>query len=483
MMWHVILFGYVVGVAVGLFVHTPLLTGVCFLVGLSVLVVWYREKTARGIALALILMSIGYWHAHTVYEAWQTPSIEHTVSGRATVIRPPDIKERTQEVTLQFSECLDGECPKRFVLGYFPVYDVLQYGDSVSVECPLKVPKNIGLDFDYRMYLAMKNIDFTCYPKQWKKEDGQSGNTIIRVILRMRGALEEKLDAVVAYPESGLGKGLLFGGNGYLTKETQTAFSRTGMSHIVAVSGANVVIVIESIFLLSILLGLWRRQALWMACIGIVLFVIMVGAGASAVRAGVMGGLVLLASFSGRMSSGLRLWSLALALMLWFNPLWLRYDLGFQLSFMATLGILLGMPLFETFSSKKFSRIPQEFQEILWMTLSAELFVLPIIVYNFRAIPVTSLVANILVLPVIPVAMLFGFLASIFGFIFAPLAKLFGLMDYLVLHYMVSVIQWLSEQQFASVSVQTFSLWFVFTWYVVLFSGIFLLCSKNRSSI
>jgi competence protein ComEC len=481
MVWHLIFLGYALGIAVGLLVDMPFVAGACFVLGASVLVAWFRIRMAQGVALALVLVGLGYYSAHTVREDWNVPPGEYTVSGRAVVIRPPEVKERSQEVSLQFTECPDSACPKHFVLGYFPVYDTLQYGDIITVQCPLKVPKNVGLDFDYRMYLAMKDIGFTCYPKQWKKEDDHGGNSAVSVVLRVRSALEKKLDAFVSYPESGLGKGLLFGGNGYLTKETQNNFSRTGMSHIVAVSGANVVIVAECFFLLAIACGLWRKQALWVSCAGIVCFVIMVGSGASALRAGLMGGLVLMASYSGRVSDGLRLWSLAVALMLSFNPLLLQYDLGFQLSFMATLGILLCMPLVESLASKKTAYMPSTLQEIFFMTLAAELFVLPIIMFNFQAFPALSLIANILVLPAIPVAMLFGFLASIFGFVFAPLAKLFGLIDYLILHYMMSVIQWLANRQFSSISIQTFGLWFVFIWYGLLFSGIAYLKIKEKT--
>jgi competence protein ComEC len=477
-MWHLIFLGYVFGIAIGLYMNAPFLTGVFFVFGASVIAVWQRFRLAWGIALIAVLIGIGYIQAHAVRVLWDAPLIEHSVSGQAIIVRSPEIKERTQEATLQLRDCLDGVCPTSLVMGYFSMYDTLHYGDILTIECPLKIPKNEGLDFDYRMYLAMKGVGYTCYPKTWRKESEVGGNGFVRTVLRVRSALEEKLDASVAYPESGLSKGLLFGGNSYLTKETQATFSRTGMSHIIAVSGANVVIVIECLFLLSILCGLWRRQALWVASIGIVLFVIMTGAGASAVRAGLMGGLVLLASYSGRVSDGLRLWTLALALMLCFNPLLLRYDLGFQLSFMATLGILLCMPLFESSVARKQTGIQGTLREIFWMTLSAEAFVLPIIVYNFKAFPLLSLVANILVLPVIPVAMLFGFLASLFGFVFAPLAKIFGLIAYLVLHYMMRVIEILGGQSFASVSTRAFGFWAICLWYGALFGGIVYLKMK-----
>ena len=432
MLWHLIFGSFALGIALGLFLDAPLLIGVCSLSALSSVVVWFRSKAAWSIACAFVSIALGYAHAHTVREFWSIVPNEYDIAGRAVIVRAPETKEHSRQATLRFAECSEGECPKHLVLADFPVYDELRYGDVFTLRCPLKIPKNISDDFDYRMYLAMQDVAFTCHPKEWHKESDKGGNAAIRLVFNIRAALERSLDRVVVYPESGLGKGLLFGGNGYLTQETKDTFSRSGLSHIVAVSGANVVIIAECFFMFAIFCGLWRRQALWFAVGGILFFVVMVGAGASAVRAGIMGGMVLAASYSGRVSDGLRLLVLVLAVMLWFNPLLLRYDLGFQLSFLATLGILLCMPLFERLSQDKQSFAMTK--EILFMSLSAEVFVLPIIFYNFHTFSTLSLLANLLVLPAIPLAMLFGFLASVSGFVFMPLSKLFGLIAYLVLH-------------------------------------------------
>ena len=475
MVWHLIFGGYIVGIGIGLISHAPWLLGACFVLAIGILSVWFRNKRALGIVVALGSLSLGYVHAHTMIDEWDVAFDEQKVTGQALVMQEPELKDQSQAVIFRFTDCREQICPQQLVMGTFPVHEVFHYGTLLTLTCPLKVPKNTTPDFDYRMYLAMKGIGFVCYPQQWQREGNDGGNVSLRFIFHLRNSMEDSLDRFVVYPESGLGKGLLFGGNSYLTKETQTMFSRTGMSHIVAVSGANVVIIAESLFLLMIACGLWRRQALVVAGGGILFFVIMVGASASAVRAGLMGGLVLLASFSGRVSDGFRLWSLSAAVMLYFNPLLLRYDLGFQLSFMATLGILSCMPLFEVMlRTKKYAML----QEIIWMSIAAELFVLPIIFYNFHTFSTISLVANVLVLPVIPIAMLFGFLTSLFGFIFIPIASLFGLIAYLILHYMMSMIMLLGGQSFASIPVTSFGVNAVMVWYITIFTGVFFLRKK-----
>lgn len=469
---HLPVFGYVVGVAIGLFFIIPIFPYACLAFGVGVFVVWYRLATVRVIALAGVLAAVGYVHSRTAMDRWHTIDGKTAVVGRAEVVRQPDKGDRGQEVVLQFVECPEGPCSTRYVMGTFPAYDAFAYGDVLDVKCTLRVPENFRDDFDYRMYLAAQDVGLVCFPKEWSRTDVVSGNVLVRAVLRMRKSLEENMDEVVAYPESGLGKGLLFGGSGYLTRETQAMFSRTGMSHIVAVSGANVAIIAESIFLLAIACGFWRKQAAFVAVIGVGLFVIMVGAGASAVRAGLMGGLVLAAGYGGRISDGIRLWAIALAAMLVWNPLSLRYDLGFQLSFLATLGILLYMPLFDRARFGRRSFLPSTLAEILLMTIAAELFVLPIILYNFHMLSTVSLAANMLILPVIPLAMFFGFLASVFGFVWIPLSKIFGLITYLILHYMLGTVGILAGYDHASIESVGFGFWHAIAWYGCLFGGI-----------
>lgn len=472
MNFHLFLFGYIVGVAFGLFFVVPIFPYICLAFGVGVFVVWFRFETVRVIALGSVLVAVGYIHSRTVMDRWQSIDEGLVVSGRAEVVREPGIKDRGQEVILRFVDCPNGLCPTRYVMGMFSVYDVFAYSDVLDVKCLLRVPENFRDDFDYRMYLATQGIGFICSPKEWSRTDIVSGNVFVRAIFQVRKSLEGNMDQVVAYPESGLGKGLLFGGSDYLTRETQAMFSRTGMSHIVAVSGANVVIIAESIFLLAIACGLWRKQAVFVAVVGVGIFVIMVGAGASAVRAGLMGGLVLAAGYGGRLSDGIRLWTIALVVMTVWNPLSLRYDLGFQLSFLATLGILLCMPLFERVYLDRRSFLPVALAEILFITIAAELFVLPIILYNFHILSMVSLAANVLVLPAIPLAMFFGFLASVFGFVWMPLSKIFGLITYLILHYMLGAVDLLAGYDHASIESVRFGFWHAIVWYGCLFGGI-----------
>jgi competence protein ComEC len=292
-------------------------------------------------------------------------------------------------------------------------------------------------------------------------------------ILKIRQLFENNIRVVIPQPEGALADGLLFGGNSELSKEIQTDFSRTGMTHIVAVSGYNVTIIAQYLIILGIALGLWRKQATWFAIVGIILFVIMSGLPASAVRAGVMGGTLLWAMKNGRLANCENAIVFAAAVMLMLNPLLLRWDVGFQLSFLATLGIVLSSPFWE----KSFIRKHQArgISEILAMSLSAQIFVLPIIAYNFHMTSLISLLANILILPTIPLSMLLVFLVSISGFIFTPFSLVLAWIAFVPLIYEIKIIHILAEFPWASISVEKVSGWWIFIYYLIVAGGIIML--------
>jgi len=255
-------------------------------------------------------------------------------------------------------------------------------------------------------------------------------------------------------------------------------FSKTGLSHIVAVSGFNVTIIAEYLIILGIFLGLWRKQAFWFAITGIFVFVLAVGFPSSAIRAGVMGSLLLWAMKNGRLANSFNAIIFAAAAMLFLNPLLLRWDIGFQLSFLASLGIVELSPFWEKFVFKKI-KFGGIFENVL-LTLSATVFVLPILMYNFHIASIISLLANFLVLSVIPLSMLLVFLTSLAGLIWQPLALPFAWITFLPLKYIIEIVNYLAKMEWSSVEVNNFGVGWLIFWYLMLFSIIFMMKIRER---
>jgi len=228
---------------------------------------------------------------------------------------------------------------------------------------------------------------------------------------------------------------------------------------------------------LGIWLGLWRQQVFTFAVIGIVLFVLMTGAPSSAVRAGIMGGLVIWAMKEGRLAHSTNAIMLAAAVMLLINPLLLRYDAGFQLSFLATLGIIWLYPLFEKNFWGSEANI---FKETILMTVAAQFFVLPILLNSFEKLSIVSPFANLLILPAIPYIMLGGFVAGMAGFIFVPLGKLIGFIPYILLKLELLIIQWLANFSWASLEIKNFGWIHISVYYGLLLAALILYNRRNR---
>lgn len=251
----------------------------------------------------------------------------------------------------------------------------------------------------------------------------------------MRTALPE--------PLSSFGLGLLIGVRALIPKNLQTQLAVVGLSHLVAVSGYNLTILVNAA---SRLLG--RRfkfgrlaASLWL----IAGFVVVSGSGASIVRAALVSIMVLITSYYGRTIKPLVLVLVAAALTAGFNPNYLYRDIGWQLSFLAFTGILVIAPLIMK-DSKRF------LAGILVESLLAFIVTAPLIAYDFGTFSVVAPLANLIVLPLVPFAMLASFVAGLAG-MFMPLASGWLALPALwLLRLMLGVINWLDHARVASLS-------------------------------
>ena len=199
--------------------------------------------------------------------------------------------------------------------------------------------------------------------------------------------------------------------------------------------GTHVVILGSILMSLLLALGLWRGQAFYIAIIFICFYIILTGLPASGVRAGIMGGLYLLAQKLGRQSMGSRVIASACAIMLLINPLLLFYDVGFQLSFLAVMGLIYIEPFL-----KKVMKI-----SIISTTFAAQIFTLPIMVYNFGNISLVSPITNFLILPIVSGLMIFGFLSSILGVVSQFLGWIVSIPCWFLLTYFIKIIDFFSQ--------------------------------------
>lgn len=439
------------------------------IISIIIITLGYKNKITLMAGLAILFLALGIWLTDKKLAAAKNSDLDgKNISGNAIVIKEPEEKDNYKNIVAKTGEGLR-------VLLRTNINADIGYGDELKIECTLKIPENKE-DFNYKMYLAKDKIFYLCQNANFSKTGKNYGNKIYARILNLKNKMSENINRVIPYPESALGNGLIFGGSGDLPKDLKDNFSRTGMTHIVAVSGYNVTIIAEYLILFGIFIGLWRKQAFWFAIFGIFLFILMCGFPSSAVRAGVMGSLLLWAMKNGRLANSWNAIIFAGAVMLAINPLVLRWDIGFQLSFLAAIGIISLAPFWENIFVKNHKALG--FSEIFLLTLSAQIFVLPVILYNFHTLSLVSLVANLLILLIIPVSMLLVFLTAAAGLISELLSLPFAWLAYLPLKYEVWMIKTLGELPWSSKTMENFGWQRFLLWYLALGLAIFLLKKK-----
>lgn len=275
----------------------------------------------------------------------------------------------------------------------------------------------------------------------------RSGSILLRALARGNSAFSARIRDLVPEPEASLLAGLLLGETGGFPQETLAAFRTAGLTHILAVSGYNITLLLIALSALTARLpGVARLAA---ATGGIALFTFFIGGSPSAIRAAIMGSLGLLALHARRLPDTRRTILWAAFLMLLWNPMQLWWDASFQLSFLAVIGITELQPAIKKF----LRRVPDSFgiQETLTVTLAAQCTALPWAASLFGSVPLWSPLANLLVAPAIPFAMLAGPVALLGGVLHDVAGRLLAFPCWIALRWITFVAETIAALPFASI--------------------------------
>lgn len=331
-----------------------------------------------------------------------------------------------------------------------------RFGQYLKIQGALLAPQNFD-DFDYITYLKKDGIQaIMAYPTIQKGEKFGVGImegikiTLFEKIFVARDAFYQAINVSIPEPNASFVNGILLGIRQNIPEDLSLAFEKTSTTHILAISGYNIAIIANA--LLIALTFLFRRKtAFWISVIIIIVFTIMVGASASVVRASVMGLLLLFAHGFGRLYDVKNSIIFAGAAMVIINPMSLIFDIGFQLSFLAVLGLVYLYPTLD----RKIKKVPEwsGIREVALMTFSAQVLVFPLLIYYFESFSIVSLPANIIILPFVPVAMLFGFLTGVFGIFSVWLGWGFGIVAWAVTTFQIKTVTFFADLSFSAVSI------------------------------
>jgi len=460
--------------------------GVAFLIGISSAHFWFsnisflllfflfllliffslfKQKEAIIICLFLFSFFLGIYRWQNVFSFWKKQSslLQGNITLRAIIKKEPLRKENYQKIIIP---------PLEIYLEKYPSY---HYGDIVEVKGKVEALSSWHLEGSSFVSAKMS------YPGV--KLIRSASFSFPRLAFTFRDKIENSLKRVVPQPENGLLLSLMLGRKNELSPSLKKEIRKVGLAHIIVVSGLHLSIIIKILTAAFMFLRLRKRENFLLSSLFLLFFSFMAGLTPSIIRASIMAFLLIIAQLNSRLSHPLYTLLFTMLLMVWFNPLILFKSLSFQLSFLATGGILLLCPLGEesSFWQKNiFLGSGQWLKLTLLPSLSAFLMVMPWIIYKMQTISLVAPITNLLVIPFLPLMIILGGITAFCSWIFYPLGLFFSFVLQLLLRYVLFVIHLFSSFTFSQIYIPFSFRWLVFPCYFLLFAFIYYQKRKLR---
>ncbi len=390
-------------------------TALIALVSAASLALWREQNKTHKIILCVLFCSFGMMRlsmTNTNPDPNLLNYVGKEISFIAQIVEEPDIRDSSNRYTVSIDQnSLGGDEKILVVSDRFPQYE---YGDKISVSGKLDLPKNFtndsGVNFDYVSYLAKDKIHFIIYRPKIEKIEGGASNKIVGALYKLKDNFVKNISIVVPEPSASLIAGVTVGAKQSLGESLLDDFKKVGLIHIIVLSGYNITLLVSWTLIATRKIN-GKKFEFAAVIIFVFLFAAMVGFGATVIRASVMAIIALLAKNYGRPNDALRALFITAFFMTVWNPMTLYADPSFQLSFMATLGLILFSPIvaniFYKAGLEKFITPKWDIREIVYSTLAVQIFLLPIIIRMSGFVSLISFLVNFLVLPFVPIIMYF----------------------------------------------------------------------------
>ena len=474
------LFGIALGACCA---RPPLLWAACALAGALVVALGRREPARRLAGALLALAALGALRitSSPLYATPLRPYLDGPpVTLTGVVAEAPDVRPARTELQLAVEAVDDGQGERRLgggVLARLPRESPYRYGDRLRLTGRLRTPADEA-GFSYRAYLARRGIHALLEAPEVELLGRGQGSPVRAALIALADRAEALIGSFWPAPESALLAGILLGRERGIPEPLLEAFNDTGTRHIIAISGFNITLLAGT---LSALLVKWlnRRAAVPVVIALLALYTALVGADPAVLRAALMGGLTLLALLAGRRAHALTGLALAAVLMTLWQP-WTLWEPSFQLSFAATLGLIVLQPSLVAWLSRTTDPgtegtggtrgtegqeqppsvpsvplvpsvpVPGWLREAVMVSLSAQIATLPITLGTFGRLSLVAPLGNLLILPAQPAVMQLGALATVLGLAFRPLGQLVAYLAWPFTAYTIAVVEALGQLPWAA---------------------------------
>ena len=422
--------------------------------------IYLRFRRKEFIVLILILLSLllgGYRYSSVFRELKNTAIIEEAqIEINARIIAEPILKESYQRIVI----------PK--IVIYTNRYPRYNYGDIINIKGTVK-PFT-----DFRSYSSIIVSGKMSNPSI--ELISPSKFSLRKVSLLIKNKIVGSLQKIIPEPQSSLLVSLMFGAKNNLSSVLEEQIRKCGLSHVIVASGLHLSIITKALSGFLDILCMSNSLNFIFSFLFILSFAFMAGLTPSIIRAAIMAFLLILSRFSFRLYNSFNALLLAAVVMIWLNPMILFWDLGFQLSFLATAGIIFLYPTWKEnlfWQQDWFNKKGKIIRETLLSTLSALTFVIPWVVFKTDAFSLVSPVTNLLILPFVPFIMMGGIMVGISSLLFYPFGLLSGALLDLILVYFLKVISLFSSLPWSQIYIPSILHWLIIPYYIFLFSYIY----------
>ena len=478
---------FISGIVLASFLSLPTWAWILISAFCLLLFLFLRSLSSRFILHPLSLLLPVFLFLGSAYYQFRQPNIDafhiafyndrnYDLLITGSLSEPPDYRDSYTNLKLNV-ESLDtgsGDMPATGeILVRVAENEKYEYGERIRVRGQLKTPPE-NEEFSYRDYLARSGVYSYMTTAEVTRLPGNGGNIFFKPVFALKAMLLENTYRIFQDPEASLFAGILFGVDTGLSRKLQEAFKNTGTAHIIAISGFNIAIIAGLFFSISKFFFNERLGA-FISVVMVFLYAFLVGGDAAVLRAALMGSLALFARQVGRKNAGINTLAVVALFMALINPLVL-WDIGFQLSFFATLGLILYAEPFSNYTAaliSKFSKqdnsvIVKILNENVILTLAAQVMTIPLMAYYFNRISLISFIANPFILPVQPAVMILGGTAVFVSLIFLPLGQFLAWVAWPFAGYTIRVVEFFNRVPHGVIVLGDVPLWIIFASYITL---------------
>lgn len=349
----------------------------------------------------------------------------------------------------------------------------VEFGQIVLVKGKLEAfdfPRNPG-GFNEKLYMQTKHIDYKMFAEILSK--GKIVNSFDSYIYKLHKKIKNMYETILPLKEASVLEAMLLGDKQNLDTSVKEVYRKSGISHILAISGLHISIISVLLWLILDTLKLNKRVSSTIILTVLIVYCIFTGNSVSTTRAVIMIGIVLFGNIIYYQSDIYTSIATAAFVLLIYQPLYL-YDVGFQLSFGAVISIIVLSPILE-----RLYFIPKPIRLCLVSTLAASLGTYPIIAYHFNTISVIGVAVNLLVLPLASILVCFGIISTIVGFIWIELGKFLCGIVYFILVFYENICTIASNIPFSQIVTGQPNLILIFIYYTIILATAYY-CYLNK---